>query len=178
MKLLRREGAEAITTNRVADVAGVCVGSIYQYFPDKRAIFEALQRRHAMETRHLIERTLVSHGESSLGQLLLVLTEGLIDAHAADPELHALLDRQIPHRPDGAPGLRGALSKIISSRAHELPRQAGLDRTLFIVPNMMDVLAHEAVLCRPQLLSLSAAKEEAVQTIASYLRVPPAEYVR
>ena len=38
-RVLRRHGAEAITTNRVAEAAGVSIGSLYQYFPDKQAIF-------------------------------------------------------------------------------------------------------------------------------------------
>jgi AcrR family transcriptional regulator len=41
-ELLAREGAGALATTRVADEAGVAVGSVYSYFPDKEAIAEAL----------------------------------------------------------------------------------------------------------------------------------------
>jgi AcrR family transcriptional regulator len=41
-ELLVREGAAAFTTNRIARAAGVPVGSVYHYFPDKSAIVEAL----------------------------------------------------------------------------------------------------------------------------------------
>jgi AcrR family transcriptional regulator len=41
IKLLKRGGASAITTNRIAETAGVSIGSVYQYFPNKRAIFIA-----------------------------------------------------------------------------------------------------------------------------------------
>jgi AcrR family transcriptional regulator len=41
-QVLAREGAGAFTTSRVAEVAGVPVGSVYHYFPDKEAIAEAL----------------------------------------------------------------------------------------------------------------------------------------
>jgi AcrR family transcriptional regulator len=170
VKLLKREGFDAITTNRVAEVAGVCIGSIYQYFPDKCAIFGAMHQRHVVETRRLIASTLAGYATSSLGQLMVALLDGLIDAHAGDPELHELLEREVPHRADGAPGLRGALRGVIASRAQELAQHSGLDRTLFIVPSMMDALAHGAVLCRPPQLSLAAAKEEAAQAIWTYLR--------
>jgi len=175
VRLLKRGGSDAITTNRIAEVAGVCVGSIYQYFPDKRAIFAALHQRHAVETRRLIERTLGGHAASSLHQLLLALMEGLVDVHAVDPELHELLDREIPHRASAAPGLRAALRGVIAGRAHQLSPQANLDRVLFIVPNMMDVLAHEAVLSRPVQLSLDAAKHEAGRAISSYLHPHPGD---
>jgi AcrR family transcriptional regulator len=44
--LLAREGAGALVTTRVADQAGVAVGSVYSYFPDKAAIAEALALRY------------------------------------------------------------------------------------------------------------------------------------
>jgi len=46
IKLLKRRGASSITTNRIAEAAGVSIGSLYQYFPNKRAIFVALHERH------------------------------------------------------------------------------------------------------------------------------------
>jgi AcrR family transcriptional regulator len=170
VKLLKRDGFDAITTNRVADVAGVCIGSIYQYFPDKHAIFAALHQRHVVEIQHLIATTLVGHAASSLGQLMGALMDALVDAHALEPELHQLLDREIPHRADGAPGLPEALRGVIASRAEEVTANRDLDRALFMVPNIMNALAHEAVLCRPPPLSLAAAKEEAARAISFYLR--------
>src|SRR5471030_1386317 len=44
-RIIRREGEDALTTNRIAEVAGVGVGSVYGYFPDKAAIQLALARR-------------------------------------------------------------------------------------------------------------------------------------
>lgn len=173
VKLLKRDGIDAINTNRVADVAGVSIGSIYQYFPDKRAIFGALHERHAEETRRLIETTVADHATSSLGTLVLALMDGLIDAHADDPVLHELLAREIPLRVDGAPGLRFALRTVISARAHEVTPSRDVDRTLFIVPDMMDTLAHAVVLSRPPQLSLADAKDEAARTVSEYLRVAP-----
>jgi hypothetical protein len=37
-RVLKREGVNAVTTNRIAEVAGVSIGSVYQYFPDKRSL--------------------------------------------------------------------------------------------------------------------------------------------
>jgi len=45
-EVLAGEGAEALTTTRVAEAAGVSVGSLYQYLPDKGAIVQALARRY------------------------------------------------------------------------------------------------------------------------------------
>jgi len=156
VKLLVRDGVDALTTNRIAAVAGVSIGSVYQYFPDKHAIFEALRDRHADEMRRLVDDTLVAHQTASLEQQLLALLDAIIDVHARDPELHELLDRQLAQRA----GLRGALREVISSRAHELPPSRDPERVLFVLPNMIDTLAHEAVICRPAHLSRAAAKEK------------------
>jgi len=44
--VLAREGAGAFTTTRIAAVAGIPIGSVYHYFPDKAAIVEALAVRY------------------------------------------------------------------------------------------------------------------------------------
>ena len=46
LQVLRREGVARFTTTRVADVAGVSVGTLYQYFPNKRALVAEVVRRH------------------------------------------------------------------------------------------------------------------------------------
>jgi AcrR family transcriptional regulator len=66
VRILKREGVNAVTTNRIAEVAGVSIGSVYQYFPDKRAIFVALHERHIEQIDRVVEGKLFEHAESSL----------------------------------------------------------------------------------------------------------------
>ncbi|WP_448869337.1 TetR/AcrR family transcriptional regulator, partial [Delftia acidovorans] len=50
-QILVKEGEAALTTNRIAERAGVSIGTLYQYFPDKQAVFRAMvdgQRRVAV----------------------------------------------------------------------------------------------------------------------------------
>ncbi|MFZ5723653.1 MAG: TetR/AcrR family transcriptional regulator [Pseudomonadota bacterium] len=46
---LARHGLEGTTTRHIADIAGISVGSLYQYFPDKEAIYTAMQQRVVSE---------------------------------------------------------------------------------------------------------------------------------
>ncbi len=70
VRILKRDGFSAITTNRIAEVAGVSIGSVYQYFPDKRAIFTALHQRHVDQIDRLVQSTLVENASSSIEGLM------------------------------------------------------------------------------------------------------------
>jgi AcrR family transcriptional regulator len=171
IRILRREGFGAVTTNRIAEVAGVSIGSVYQYFPHKRAIFSALHQRHIDVIDRLINATLVEHASSSLDELIRAMVDAMIDTHTADPELYELLASEVPHRADGtrdfATRLHGAFRLAISSKARDLGKN--LDKTVFVVANMVESLSHAAALRRPRGLSLADAKEEAVRAVLAYL---------
>jgi AcrR family transcriptional regulator len=173
VRILKKQGPQAVTTNRVAEVAGVSIGSLYQYFPNKTAIFVALHRRHVEEIDRLINSTLVAHADSSLDDLMRALIHAMIDAHTIDPELYESLYSEVPHRTEGtqdfATRLRNVLRLAIAARAHELKRRRSLDHLAFAVTNMVDSLSHAAALRRPANMTLAQAKSEAVRAVLAYL---------
>jgi AcrR family transcriptional regulator len=173
VRILKRESAQAVTTNHIAEVAGVSIGSVYQYFPDKRAIFRVLHQRHIEEIDRLIESTLVENAGSSLENLIRALIEAMVDAHSADPELYQALFSEVPHMADETKDfpvrLHGAFRLALASRVKELkPRD--LDKAAFVVAHMIDSLSHGAMFRRPQSVSLAAAKEEAMHAVLAYLQ--------
>jgi AcrR family transcriptional regulator len=173
VRILKREGIEGVTTNHIAEVAGVSIGSVYQYFPDKRAIFGALHDRHADEIGRLVEVTLVAHAASSFEDLVRALVEALVEAHASDPELHELLTTEVPHR-GGARAfearLRNAFRLAIEARAKTKRPARDHERVLFVLPAMVEALAHGAAVRRPPGLTREAATREAVRAVLAYLR--------
>ena len=173
-RVLKREGVKAVTTNRIAEVAGVSIGSVYQYFPNKRAIFVALHQRHIEEIDRLVETKLVENACSSLEELIRAMIEAMIDAHAPDPALYELMLTEVPHRVEGtrdfAVRLHGAFRLAIAARAHELRKGRELDKVVFVVTHMVESLSHGAVLRRPPGLTLAYAKEEIVRAVLAYLR--------
>ena len=174
VRILKREGVKAVTTNRVAEVAGVSIGSVYQYFPDKRAIFVALHERHIQQIDRIVESKLVEYAESSLDDLIRAMVEAMIEAHTPDPKLYELLMTEVPHRAEGTREftvrLHNAFRLAIVAKAQELKPQRNLDKVVFVVTHMVDSLSHGAVLRRPARVSLAEAKEEAVGAILAYLR--------
>jgi len=80
----------------------VSIGSVYQYFPDKRAIFIALHERHVSQIDGVIAATLIEHAASPLDVFNRAIVEAMIEAHTDDPELFELLQHEVSHRADSA----------------------------------------------------------------------------
>ena len=171
--VLKKHGVEGVTTNRIAAAAGVSIGSVYQYFPDKRAIFTALHDRHVDEISRLIDERLVSYAAAPIGDFVRALIEALVEAHAADPEFHELMTTTVPHGVEGARALdvrlRGVFKLALTSRAWPKRDGRDLNRMLFVLPNMVEALSHGAAYRRPPGLSVTAAKDEAVRAVLAYL---------
>src|SRR4029078_12334120 len=71
--ILRRQGAGRLTTNRIAERAGVNIASLYQYFPGKQAIIAELRRRHGAKERAAVRRALVEGRGSDLEAMVRAL---------------------------------------------------------------------------------------------------------
>jgi AcrR family transcriptional regulator len=174
IRLLKRGGLKAVTTNRIAEVAGVSIGSVYQYFPDKQAIFVALHRRHVDGIDRLVTTRLVENADSSLEDLIRSMVDAVTDAHIIDPELYEMMFSEVPHRAEGTKDFtvrfHGAFRLALACRADELGQALDFDKLVFVVTHLVESLCHGAALCRPPGLSLADAKEETVRAIMAYLR--------
>ena len=89
-RLLIREGAEALSTSRVAAEAGISVGSLYQYFPDKGAIFDALARRYLDEFEGLMDELAERALREDWPDLVGALIDAFADRYRAEPGYRAL----------------------------------------------------------------------------------------
>ncbi len=69
VQVLEREGAQRFTSARVAERAGVSVGSLYQYFPNKAAILFRLQSDEWRQTADLLRSILEDAGKAPLERL-------------------------------------------------------------------------------------------------------------
>lgn len=93
--MLVAEGRAAVTTNAVAERAGVSIGSLYQYFPDKEAIFAALQTRHRGEVMPLIHHALARLTDPTVDMVesIVALMRAMVDLHSDNPaRMRALVE--------------------------------------------------------------------------------------
>src|SRR4051812_39996820 len=84
-------GFDRTTTARVAERAGVSIGTLYQYFPNKDALVVALIERHADELVATIRRVIAQHAQGTLAQAVRAAIEATMTAHRLDPRLHKIL---------------------------------------------------------------------------------------
>ncbi|MGQ0505178.1 MAG: TetR/AcrR family transcriptional regulator [Myxococcaceae bacterium] len=93
-QLLVAEGYDRASTNRVAQRAGVSIGSLYQYFPSKEALVAALVERHSERMMATLSNALTVTGGASPEALTRAVIRALIKAHRVQPKLHAVLTEQ------------------------------------------------------------------------------------
>jgi len=80
IQVLLAEGQERLTTTRVAYRAGVSVGTLYQYFPNKKALLRAVLERHLDEVVSSIERACREYRSCSLDEMASGVITAFLEA--------------------------------------------------------------------------------------------------
>jgi AcrR family transcriptional regulator len=94
-RVLKEDGYAAATTNRIAEVAGVSVGSLYQYFPNRESLIYALAGQHAEEMLGLLSGV-IAVADAPIPIAIRAFVRAMIEAHTGDPEVHrALLEQAL-----------------------------------------------------------------------------------
>lgn len=115
-RILEAEGSHALTTNRVAERAGVSVGSLYQYFPGKEAILAELIRGLRRDMVLTMRRAAGLGREESLASTVELMVAAALEHHLTRPELARALERVEAELPVDAETreLKGELRNIVA----------------------------------------------------------------
>jgi AcrR family transcriptional regulator len=177
-RILVKEGFDKASTNRIAEMAGVSVGSLYQYFPSKEALVAAVFERHQQEIMQTIRGELAEVLAAPVDQAVRKLVAVAVKAHRVDPKLHRVLAEQIPRV--------GKLEKLetfnrdnytrfstyLESHRDEL-RVDDLGLASFVCVTAIEALTHNAVLHYSKMLSdetMEALIDEAARLVTGYLK--------
>jgi AcrR family transcriptional regulator len=177
-RILVREGFDRASTNRVAEEAGVSVGSLYQYFPGKEALVAAVIDRHSQQLMKVSRSCLAEVAAQPIEQAVRRLVTAAIEAHRVDPQLHRVLAEQTPHL--GASETVGALSRetydlfraYLERHSDEI-RPVDLELAAFVCVTSIEALTHTAVLHRSDVLADEAVGtlvDEATRLVLGYLQ--------
>ena len=132
VQVLTKEGAPRFTTARVAERAGVSVGSLYQYFPNKAAILFRLQSDEWRQTSELL-RGILEDRTKSPPVRLRALVQAFILSECEEAAIRGALSDAAPLYRDApeAQDARAAGEGIIAAFMREaLPKASEATRAL------------------------------------------------
>ena len=173
-RVLGERGYAGTNTNAVAERAGVSVGSVYQYFPNKDSLVTALHERHAAQMYAAIDEVLDASRARSLRGHVQAMVRALLAAHQVEPELHRVLEKEFPFF--DAPREESAADNSIFRRVRQLLEEhradiapRNLDLATWIVLQIMESLVHAAVIEPPEQFDVTAIETSIVDALMGYL---------
>jgi AcrR family transcriptional regulator len=173
-RVLKRHGYAGTNTNRVAETAGVSIGSLYQYFPNKESLVAALHQRHAEELLSVLDAALADASHHALDATVKALIHATLEAHLVDPDLHRVLEGEVPDL-DRFPASE-AIERAVAARVRALlarhrsaiaPRD--LDLATLVVLRIVESLVHVAVVEPGAPVGAAALEREITRAVLGYL---------
>ncbi|KRQ03627.1 TetR/AcrR family transcriptional regulator [Bradyrhizobium manausense] len=178
-RILVKDGFEKTSTNRIAEIAGVSIGSLYQYFPSKEALVAAVIDRHNEEIMAIVRAALIEVADMPIEKAVRRLVTVAIEAHRINPKLHRVLAEQIPRA--GKLDVEAFNREVhtlmrayLDSHRKEM-RRIDLDIATFICVSTIEAVAHNTVLNQAETLPDRIVRmlvDETTRMVVGYLRPP------
>ncbi len=170
-QVLMTVGYDRASTNKIAKLAGVSIGSLYQYFPNKEALILEVARRHSKEMLDLLGETSVTLAAAPIPVAVRSFVRANLRAHAAHADLHRALLAHVMHL-----GVEQFLD--IQTRARQLAYLQvhrdkllvkDLDAATYVLVSIVEGVTHNAVFEDPELLKKQSLEDEVVDAVCRYL---------
>lgn len=177
-RILMKEGYDRASTNRIADAAGVSIGSLYQYFPGKEALVAAVIDRHTQGMMQVVRNALVKVAMRPIEEAARELVRVMIDAHRVNPKLHRVLVEQVPRvgRLDNIQAIDREAYALVRTYLEAHRDELGIldtDMAAFVCVTTVEALTHAAVVHHREVLSderANAFVDEVTALILRYLK--------
>lgn len=172
IQILAREGQAGLTTNAIAARAGISVGSLYQYFPNKQAVVDALLQRHAGRVQPLLAAAVASAAGRPLAAAIDEVVGALIAAEAGDLRMAQIFHQLIPADPNSP---IDQFESAIEATLAELLRVSGevrardLDLVATLVVRATSGVLRSTARRSPHLLRSPAFAAELAAMLRAYL---------
>ena len=170
-RVLAEDGWAAFTTNKVAARAGASIGSLYQYFPDKLSLIDAIRRRHLDDCLGALRRIVVD--QTSPTHFVEAWVDALIAAHTIHPRLHRVLLDEAPNfetfrDPNSAfeKAYLGCYASAVAALRPDLATHEA-ERMAIVLSDAVDGVIHNAA--RRGALPSSDVRHELVRLMKAYM---------
>lgn len=175
-RILAEEGYAAINTNRVADLAGVSVGSLYQYFPNKAALVGAVAVHRAEAMVEMLTTGIQNCAQDDMTTLVRKLIRAAFQAHSENPRLRCALIEQLPRL--GAPArytemkvrLIDLTIEMLNAR-RDAVRVSDYRTAAFMIVNAIEHLSYLVQAAGACQTELDRLEEELNDWVISYLKL-------
>ncbi|MCX8995827.1 TetR/AcrR family transcriptional regulator [Rhizobiaceae bacterium BDR2-2] len=117
IQVLTQEGLSRCTTTRVAERAGMSVGSLYQYYPNRDALLAAILEKHLDSVANAIERACHAHRGKPVCEMASALVTAVLAAKLRDPEESKALYAVAGDRGGAALSARGHARIVVAIAA-------------------------------------------------------------
>jgi AcrR family transcriptional regulator len=175
-RILTEKGYDRTNTNLIAELAGVSIGSLYQYFPNKESLMVALMEEHSREIAELVESKLNHLFDAPPEIVIPELVKAVVAVHGINPRLHQVLSEEIPHSErlkmqQTDDRIAQLLQRYLKRWCDRLQPQ-NIEMTVFILSRTVEALCHSAVIEHPQFVKDSQFEQEVSKLLLSYLIKP------
>ena len=173
-QVLMTNGYDGTTTNLVAEKAGVSIGSLYEYFPNKESLVAALASVHVAELMARVDAVLSMPIDETPRAVVAALIRAGLDAHRIDPALHKVLVEQVPRigtlaaSLDISSVLQRKIEGDLRRRAPRLPA-ARVRMIALVLETCIEALTHRAVVDAPDWLETGEIEREALRLLEPYI---------
>ena len=183
LRILEQEGPDRLTTQRIADVAGINIASLYQYFPNKEAVLaDVFEEQISQYTNAARERFLAIDrlSRNSLEDTLAAIVEMEIDQrlmlYRMDPQFYRVYQHSfdVHRRIDDLtialsnPGWDEWFPRFLARHADRL-RSRDVDLLSRVASHALAGVLLSTVAEEPALLEQECFKEEVLKLLLSYL---------
>lgn len=178
-QLLVEEGMARLSTNRIAKRAGVSVGTLYQYFPDKNAIVVALGEQTLDRQFRMFERDLLAllAEKTALEDQVRALVKGVMDQKRMEPELsRVLLTSGAVGTADWNQEWLRRQRALVRSALHvqrDAVRGGDPDVMAYVITTCFEFVLQDALVHQPHLLRDGRLADEVAELAVRYLRCDP-----
>lgn len=182
VQILGEEGYDKLTTNRIAQVAGVSIGSLYRYFPNKQAIISAVAQSLEREALARFSSALMAVASEPVDVVARAVICWLATERFGKVSMRRELLRHVPRSwiEDTAHGVDAAVEQALSdylARRSDLRPGEGM-LMAFVLVHAVESVVEAAVLRRQDVIHNEQLLDELVQLVVSYLSGPACEQCR
>jgi AcrR family transcriptional regulator len=174
-QVLLEEGYDNFTTARAAARAGVSVGSLYQYFPNKAALAAAVVDRCCETFLVAFESALARRHRATLADGIRAIIDVTLISHRLTPALHRIVLDLAPRigvaerTENVSRAAAKAIEDMLERHADEISPDIDIAAAATLIETVLEALAHRAVLARPAHLQDGTLAREATRLITRYL---------